>query len=81
MLLKWQVTSASGLEGASDNFGKSAAGRRYIFHSTRALEAYTFLKLEHGKKEPGLRTIEILALGFEITPEPRRGIGSPSAAD
>lgn len=25
-------------------------------------------QLEHGKKEPGLRTIEILALGFELTP-------------
>ena len=25
-------------------------------------------QLEHGKKEPGLRTIEILALSFEMTP-------------
>jgi transcriptional regulator with XRE-family HTH domain len=25
-------------------------------------------QLESGKKEPGLRTIEILALGFEMTP-------------
>ena len=53
MLLKWQVTSASGLEGASDNFGKSAAGRRYIFHSTRALEAYTFLSLNTARRNRG----------------------------
>ena len=34
-------------------------------------------QLEHGKKEPGLRTIEILALGFEMTPaELFRGIGA-----
>jgi transcriptional regulator with XRE-family HTH domain len=25
-------------------------------------------QLEHGKKEPGLRTVEILAIGFELTP-------------
>jgi transcriptional regulator with XRE-family HTH domain len=25
-------------------------------------------QLENGKKEPGLRTIEILALSFEMTP-------------
>jgi transcriptional regulator with XRE-family HTH domain len=25
-------------------------------------------QLEHGNKEPGLRTIEILALGFDMTP-------------
>ena len=25
-------------------------------------------QLEHGKKEPGLRTIQILALSFEMTP-------------
>lgn len=25
-------------------------------------------QLEHGKKEPGLRTIEILAISFDITP-------------
>ncbi len=25
-------------------------------------------QLEHGKKEPGLRTIEILAMSFEMTP-------------
>jgi len=25
-------------------------------------------QLEHGRKEPGLRTIEILALGFDMTP-------------
>ncbi len=25
-------------------------------------------QLENGKKEPGLRTIEILAIGFELTP-------------
>ena len=32
-------------------------------------------QLEHGKKEPGLRTIEILALSFEMTPaELLRGI-------
>ena len=34
-------------------------------------------QLEHGKKEPGLRTIEILALGFEMTPAQLfRGIGT-----
>jgi transcriptional regulator with XRE-family HTH domain len=33
-------------------------------------------QLEHGKKEPGLRTIEILALGFDMTPaQLLRGIG------
>jgi len=33
-------------------------------------------QLEHGKKEPGLRTIEILALSFEVTPaQLLRGIG------
>jgi transcriptional regulator with XRE-family HTH domain len=33
-------------------------------------------QLEHGKKEPGLRTIEILALGFDMTPSQLlRGIG------
>jgi transcriptional regulator with XRE-family HTH domain len=25
-------------------------------------------QLEHGRKEPGLRTIEILAMSFEMTP-------------
>lgn len=25
-------------------------------------------QLEHGKKEPGLRTVEILALSFELSP-------------
>ena len=25
-------------------------------------------QLEHGKKEPGLRTIEILAISFDLTP-------------
>lgn len=25
-------------------------------------------QLEHGKKEPGLRTIEVLALSFDLTP-------------
>lgn len=34
-------------------------------------------QLEHGKKEPGLRTLEILALSFEMTPaQLLRGIGS-----
>lgn len=34
-------------------------------------------QLESGKKEPGLRTIEILALGFDLTPSQLlRGIGS-----
>ena len=33
-------------------------------------------QLEHGNKEPGLRTIEILALGFELTPaQLLRGLG------
>ena len=33
-------------------------------------------QLEHGKKEPGLRSIEILALSFEMTPaELLRGVG------
>lgn len=33
-------------------------------------------QLEHGKKEPGLRTIEVLALSFEMTPaQLLRGIG------
>jgi transcriptional regulator with XRE-family HTH domain len=37
-------------------------------------------QLEHGKKEPGLRTIEILALSFEMTPaQLLRGIGRKSA--
>jgi transcriptional regulator with XRE-family HTH domain len=36
-------------------------------------------QLEHGKKEPGLRTIEILALSFEMTPSQLlRGIGKSS---
>jgi len=35
-------------------------------------------QLEHGKKEPGLRTIEILALGFDMTPAQLfRGVGVP----
>jgi len=35
-------------------------------------------QLENGKKEPGLRTIEILALGFDMTPSRLfRGIGAP----
>ena len=25
-------------------------------------------QLEHGKKEPGLRTVEVLAISFELTP-------------
>lgn len=33
-------------------------------------------QLEHGKKEPGLRTIEILAVSFDLTPaQLLRGIG------
>jgi transcriptional regulator with XRE-family HTH domain len=36
-------------------------------------------QLEHGKKEPGLRTIEILAMGFDVTPaQLLRGIGGHS---
>ena len=36
-------------------------------------------QLEHGKKEPGLRTIEILALSFEMTPaQLLRGISRKS---
>ena len=36
-------------------------------------------QLEHGKKEPRLRTIEILALSFEMTPaQLLRGIGQKS---
>lgn len=39
-------------------------------------------QLEHGKKEPGLRTIEILAMGFDVTPaQLLRGIGEPLAVD
>jgi len=35
--------------------------------------------LEHGKKEPGLRTVEILAPCFEMTPaQLLRGIGERS---
>ena len=35
-------------------------------------------QLENGKKEPGLRTIEILSLGFDMTPAQLfRGIGAP----
>jgi transcriptional regulator with XRE-family HTH domain len=35
-------------------------------------------QLEHGKKEPGLRTIEILAMGFDVTPaQLLTGISSP----
>ena len=33
-------------------------------------------QLEHGKKEPGLRTLEILAFSFDMTPaQLLRGIG------
>jgi transcriptional regulator with XRE-family HTH domain len=33
-------------------------------------------QLEHGKKEPGLRTVEILAVSFGLTPSQLlRGIG------
>ena len=36
-------------------------------------------QLENGKKEPGLRTLEILALSFEMTPaQLLRGIGQTS---
>jgi transcriptional regulator with XRE-family HTH domain len=34
-------------------------------------------QLEHGKKEPRLRTIEVLAISFDMTPaQLLRGIGS-----
>jgi transcriptional regulator with XRE-family HTH domain len=34
-------------------------------------------QIEHGKKEPGLRTIEIFALGFDMTPSQLlRGTGT-----
>ena len=32
------------------------------------LESVYISQLEHGKKEPGLRTIEILALSFDMAP-------------
>jgi transcriptional regulator with XRE-family HTH domain len=36
-------------------------------------------QLEHGRKEPGLRTIEILAISFDMTPaQPLRGIEQDS---
>ena len=36
-------------------------------------------QLEHGKKEPGLRTIEILALSFDMIPaQLLRGLGQRS---
>jgi len=35
-------------------------------------------QLENGKKEPGLRTIEILALSFDMTPaQLLTGVGKP----
>jgi transcriptional regulator with XRE-family HTH domain len=35
-------------------------------------------QLEHGRKEPGLRTVEVLALSFEMTPaQLLRGISEP----
>jgi transcriptional regulator with XRE-family HTH domain len=38
-------------------------------------------QLEHGKKESGLRTIEILALGFDMTPaELLRGVSAANLA-
>ena len=38
-------------------------------------------QLEHGKKEPRLTTIEILALGFDMTPaELFRGISAANLA-
>ncbi len=38
-------------------------------------------QLERGKKEPGLRTIEILALGFDMTPaQLLRGIAEADSA-
>jgi transcriptional regulator with XRE-family HTH domain len=37
-------------------------------------------QLEHGKKEPGLRTVEILAISFDMTPaQLLRGINKPAA--
>ena len=37
-------------------------------------------QLEHGKKEPGLRTIEILAISFNMTPARNCSEESPSPA-
>lgn len=82
MLIQWQRISAYGLAGAFGHYGGSAAGRRCTSPNTLAFGSVYISQLEHGKKEPGLRTIEILALGFDMTPAQLfRGIGAPLAAD
>jgi hypothetical protein len=67
MLMQWQPTSTSGSAGEYERFGRSAVGRRCTWPST-GLGSIYISQLEHGKKEPGLRTIEILAISFEMTP-------------
>ena len=50
--------------------------------NTLAFGSVYISQLEHGKEELGPRTIEILALGFDMTPAQLfRGIGAPLAAD
>jgi len=64
-------------------FGKRIRGLRkrrgwtQVYMATHTgLGSVYISQLEHGKKEPGLRTIEILALSFEMTPaQLLRGVG------
>jgi len=45
-------------------------GWTQVYFATRTgLGSVYISQLEHGKKEPGLRTIEILATSFDMTPD------------
>ena len=64
----WQQKKfASDLADESASFVKSVAGRKHIWRSIRVLAAVDFRNVETGKKEPCLRWVEILAMGFEMS--------------
>jgi transcriptional regulator with XRE-family HTH domain len=58
------------------NLRKKRGWTQVYFAEHTGLGSVYISQLEHGKKEPGLRTIEILAASFDLTPSQLlRGIG------
>ncbi len=65
---EWQQKKfASDLADESASSVRSVAGRKHIWRSIRALAARSFPTSRLAKKEPCLRSVEILAMGFEMS--------------
>ena len=68
MLYLWQLTCAFGsVVVAFAVCVSDAVGPRRIWPFTRDWGVRSYQTLENGKKEPCLRSLEILAAGFELS--------------